>query len=86
MKAQPTTKQLIEMLYERIPELFDRPHQRLPLTDEQEYEAIGTAGVDLLELAKQWADNEIHVYQFDNEARKIIKAVLRRAHGIKGGA
>jgi hypothetical protein len=24
MKAQPTTKQLIEMLYERLPELFDR--------------------------------------------------------------
>jgi hypothetical protein len=24
MRAQPTTKQLIEMLYERLPELFDR--------------------------------------------------------------
>ena len=24
MKAQPTTKELIEMLYERLPELFDR--------------------------------------------------------------
>jgi hypothetical protein len=24
MKAQPTTRQLIEMLYERLPELFDR--------------------------------------------------------------
>ena len=27
MRAQPTTKQLIEMLYERIPELFDRPQR-----------------------------------------------------------
>jgi hypothetical protein len=25
MKAEPTTKVLLEMLYERIPELFDRP-------------------------------------------------------------
>jgi hypothetical protein len=24
MRAQPTTKELIEMLYERLPELFDR--------------------------------------------------------------
>jgi hypothetical protein len=34
MKAQPTTKQLIEMLYERLPELFDRaaaqPAQKKP--------------------------------------------------------
>ena len=34
MRAQPTTKQLIEMLYERIPELFDRPQQE-PLTNEE---------------------------------------------------
>ena len=32
MKVQPTTQQLIAMLYERLPELFDRP-QRKPLTD-----------------------------------------------------
>ena len=34
MKVQPTTQQLIAMLYERLPELFDRP-QRKPLTDEE---------------------------------------------------
>ena len=34
MKVQPTTQQLIAMLYERLPELFDRP-QRQPLTDAQ---------------------------------------------------
>jgi hypothetical protein len=42
MKAQPTTKQLIEMLYERLPELFDRPPaaQRpwVGLTDEERTE------------------------------------------------
>ena len=27
MKAQPTTKQLIEMLYERLPEIFHRPQR-----------------------------------------------------------
>jgi 2-keto-3-deoxy-L-rhamnonate aldolase RhmA len=59
-----------------------KERQWVGLTDEETHEVIGTAGVDLLALAKQWADNEIHVYQFDNEARKIIKAVLRRAHGI----
>ena len=64
--------------------LYTSPPASKPLTDEQEYEAIGTAGNDLLALAKRWADNEVHVYQFDNEARKIIKAVLHRAHGIKG--
>ena len=39
MKVQPTTKQLIEMLYERLPELFDRPpaaqRQWVGLTDEE---------------------------------------------------
>ena len=36
MKAQPTTKQLIEMIYERIPELFDRPQRPwVGLTDEE---------------------------------------------------
>jgi hypothetical protein len=83
-----------EVHYEVLPifegdpntKLTTPPQQRKPLTDEQMHEAIGTAGVDLLELAKLWSDNEIHVYQFDNEARKIIKAVLLRAHGIKGEA
>ena len=32
--AQPTTKELIAMLYERLPELFERSQQK-PLTDEQ---------------------------------------------------
>lgn len=49
------------------------------LEHEDTYEATGTAGTDLLALAKLWSDNKIHVYQFDNEARKIIEAVLRRA-------
>ena len=49
------------------------------LTHEETHKAIGTAGVDLLELAKMWSDNKVHVYQFDNEARKIIETVLRRA-------
>jgi hypothetical protein len=38
MKVQPTTKQLIEMLYERLPELFDRAAAQpapVPLMDEQ---------------------------------------------------
>lgn len=40
MKVEPTTKQLIAMLYERLPELFDRelaPIQE-PLTNQQHRE------------------------------------------------
>jgi hypothetical protein len=45
MKVQPTTQQLIAMLYERLPELFDRP-QRNPLTRKQLADAwIGTAHI-----------------------------------------
>jgi hypothetical protein len=41
MRAQPTTKQLIAMLYERLPELFERPKRTwVGLTDEE---------IDLLE-------------------------------------
>ena len=32
--AQPTTKELIAMLYERLPELFERS-QHKPLTDDE---------------------------------------------------
>ena len=39
-------------------------------------EVIGVAGPDLLHLAKMWADNKIHVYQFTNEAEKIVKAAV----------
>jgi len=31
MKVQPTTKQLIEMLYERLPELFERQPAQEPV-------------------------------------------------------
>ena len=61
--------------------LAEQPAQRtwVGLTHEDTYEATGTASTDLLDLAKLWSDNKVHVYQFDNEARKIIEAVLRRA-------
>ena len=42
MKAQPTTKQLIEMLYERLPELFDRAAAQ-PAPPECQTEAEKTA-------------------------------------------
>jgi hypothetical protein len=35
MKVQPTTKQLIAMLYERLPELFERQRPWVGLTDEE---------------------------------------------------
>ena len=50
-----------------------------PLTEEQRHEIRGTAGSDLLELAKLWADNKVHTYQFANAAEKIIDAAVDRA-------
>ena len=44
MKAEPTTKALIEMLYERIPELFDKPTREwIGLPEEQFVEAARLA-------------------------------------------
>lgn len=40
MKVQPTTKQLIEMLYERIPELFDKPQRQWVGLSDEEFEDI----------------------------------------------
>jgi hypothetical protein len=62
----------------------------VPLTDEQLYSEKQTAIPQLFDLARQWADNQIHSYQFSHEAEKIVDAVARRveaAHGIgiKGG-
>lgn len=74
-------------LYTTPPKEQQSCDKRQPLTDEETYEVTGAASVELFKLAKQWSANEIHSYQFDNEARKIIKAVLSRAfeaaHGIK---
>ncbi len=36
MRAQPTTKELIAMLYERLPELFERQRPWVGLTDDAE--------------------------------------------------
>lgn len=43
------------------------------------HEMLGSAGPDLLDLAKKWDANEVHVYQFVNEAEKIVKAAAQRA-------
>ena len=56
---------------------------RQPLAGEALHEAIGSASVDLLDLAKQWADNKIHVYQFTNEADKIVGAAINRSIGAE---
>lgn len=59
---------------------------QVPLTDEQLYNEKQTAIPQLFDLARQWADNQIHSYQFSHEAEKIVDAVARRveaAHGIK---
>jgi hypothetical protein len=51
MKAQPTTKQLIEMLYERLPELFDRAAARPAVPD-----AFGTREGEHPQYIQGWND------------------------------
>jgi hypothetical protein len=61
MKAQPTTKQLIEMLYERLPELFDRAAAQ-PATEESSAtqpavpDAFGTREGEHPEYIQGWND------------------------------
>ena len=52
--------------------------ERAPMTGDQWTDVLGSAGPDLLDLAKQWADNKVHVYQVVNEAEKIVKAAVLR--------
>jgi len=59
--------------------LYTAEPQRKPLSSEDHYELMRGAGPELLELAKSWADNKIHVYQYVNEAEKIIKKVIEAA-------
>lgn len=54
-----------------------RPVQ-VPMTDDQWTDVLGSSGPDLLDLAKKWADNKVHVYQVVNEAEKIVKAAVLR--------
>jgi hypothetical protein len=52
MKAQPTTKQLIEMLYERLPELFDRAEAQPAVPDAIHH----TDNSETLEYIQGWND------------------------------
>lgn len=52
--------------------------QAVSMTNEQWTDVLGSAGPDMLDLAKQWADNKIHVYQVVNRAEKIVKAAVLR--------
>jgi hypothetical protein len=51
MRAQPTTKQLIEMLYERLPELFDRAAAQPAVPD-----AFGTREGEHPQYIQGWND------------------------------
>ena len=55
-----------------------RQASSVPMTNEQWDGVLGLAGPDMLDLAKQWADNKVHVYQVVNEAEKIVKAAVLR--------
>jgi hypothetical protein len=52
MKAQPTTKQLIEMLYERLPELFDRAAAQPAPTVQEPYGYVSTHTSGLMHFNK----------------------------------
>ena len=58
--------------------LYDHQAPSVPMTNEQWDDMLGSAGPDMLDLAKQWADNKVHVYQVVNKAEKIVKAAVLR--------
>ncbi len=93
MKVQPTTKQLIAMLYERLPELFDRPQRQSlrdvkPLTDEEFLELILRTGTQELVGVATFVGGSIQMQGKIGLLRsaKIIKEFVEAAHGIKGDA
>lgn len=78
MKVQPTTQQLIAMLYERLSELLDRPQRQSrsdvkPLTDEEIWKNDAIM-----------SSNSGYGASFDT-LRDIVRAI-EAAHGIKGDA
>jgi len=52
MKVQPTTKELIAMLYERLPELFDRQRPWVGLTDDEHCDIWYKESLDWMEYGK----------------------------------
>ena len=68
MRAQPTTKQLIEMLYERLPELFDRA-------------AAQPAPVPLTEVALLLVYESEQQVRWGDHVRGL--RAIEAAHGIK---
>jgi hypothetical protein len=46
MKVQPTTKQLIAMLYERLPEIFHRPQRPWVGLTEEEFDDLQIENID----------------------------------------
>ena len=88
MKVQPTTQQLIAMLYERLPELFDRPQRQRsvkPLTDEEFLELILRTGTQELVGVATFVGGSIQMQGKIGLLRsaKIIKEFVEAAHGIK---
>ena len=62
MRVQPTTKELIEMLYERLPEIFHRPQRTwVGLTDEEIEEGIKQSWVteQAFQSAAWWAEAKL---------------------------
>ena len=75
MKVQPTTKELLAMLYERLPELFDRPTQSpwVGLTNEE---------VDELDCVKvMWQDYESCEIYGIKEFAQAIESKLKEKNG-----
>jgi len=68
MKAQPTVKELLEMLYEQVPDFFDRNTKQkewVDLTDEE-----------IEDLAK-WADKNAAPWHIEF-ARAVLKAAKEK--------
>jgi hypothetical protein len=65
MKAEPTTKALIEMLYERIPELFDRPKREWVGLTKDEVEILSYKAAGNTWTAIELANAKLKEKNFD---------------------
>lgn len=67
-----------QQAFEKLSAILALRPERAPMTGEQWTDVLGSAGPDMLDLAKRWADNKIHVYQVVHQAEKIVKAAVLR--------
>lgn len=58
--------------------------EQQPLDAEQRYECYGGAANEMVEMAKEWADNKLHVYQVAHRVERMLDRVIQAAEAAHG--